>query len=235
VSADGVFSVHVPRDSIISCTTTTGQQKGVAPVWPPPRFPNLAFFLFFVLSLSWQMIVFHIGLAKLWTRSNTSKFHRLSLQSSLTAHYKQFPFPYTATFDQETVHKPARFFADNDGSFEVLPSLTQVRTRFYLAIHSCKTKVIHLPRQTGLGRTFSIRVPYKEGSTQQGGAMDCVRRGLAGTISPRPHRSIPCWATETSTRSLRLEQPTGRIIALWRRCRLCRRVLSMRGMTRFLW
>jgi hypothetical protein len=146
VSADGVFSVHVPRDSIISCTTTTGQQKGVAPVWPPPRFPNLAFFLFFVLSLSWQMIVFHIGLAKLWTRSNTSKFHRLSLQSSLTAHYKQFPFPYTATFDQETVHKPARFFADNDGSFEVLPSLTQVRTRFYLAIHSCKTKVIHLPR-----------------------------------------------------------------------------------------
>ena len=199
-----------------------------------PGFPTLAFFLFFVSSLSWQMIVFHIGLAKLWTRSNTSKFHRLSLQSSLTAHYKQFPFPYTATFDQETVHKPARFFADNDGSFEVLPSLTQVRTRFYLAIHSCKTKVIHLPRQAW-DEHFPYEYRIRKAQHNRVERLDCVRRGLAGTISRRPHRSIPCWATETSTRSLRLEQPTGRIIALWRRCRLCRRVLSMRGMTRFLW
>jgi hypothetical protein len=31
--------------------------------------------------------------------------------------------------------------------------------------------------KTGLGRTFSIRVPYKEGSTQQGGALGLRTQG----------------------------------------------------------
>ena len=75
VQADGIISVHVARDTIMSLTTTTGQHKGVA-------------------------------------------------SSSLTAQYKPFPFPYTTDFASDELHKPAKYLADNDGTFEILPSLT---------------------------------------------------------------------------------------------------------------
>ena len=74
VSKDGILSVDVPRDTMITLSTTGGQHKGVAP-------------------------------------------------SSLTAKYAPFPFPYSSNFDADEIHKPARYLADNDGSFEVLPAL----------------------------------------------------------------------------------------------------------------
>ena len=74
VWAGGALSVHLPRDTMITLSTTTGQSKGVAP-------------------------------------------------SSLTAQYAPFPFPHANNFDSDEVHKPAKYLADNEGSFEILPSL----------------------------------------------------------------------------------------------------------------
>ena len=74
VSAGGMLVVELPRDTMITLSTTTGQYKGVAP-------------------------------------------------SSLTAKYAPFPLPYNVNFDADEVNKPARFLADNEGSFEVLPAL----------------------------------------------------------------------------------------------------------------
>ena len=71
---DGVLSVEMPRDTMMTLSTTTGQKKGVA-------------------------------------------------ASSIAAKYEPFPFPYHSNFDNDTVHQPARFLADNDGSFEVLPAI----------------------------------------------------------------------------------------------------------------
>jgi hypothetical protein len=42
--------------------------------------------------------------------------------SSLSARYQPFPFPYSDDFDASAVHKPARYLADGEGSFEVLPA-----------------------------------------------------------------------------------------------------------------
>ena len=71
---DGILSVHLPRDTMLTLTTTTGQTKGVA-------------------------------------------------ASLISAKYEPFPFPYGTNFDNDTVFQPARFLADNDGSFEVLPAI----------------------------------------------------------------------------------------------------------------
>jgi hypothetical protein len=73
VNSDGVISIELPRDTMITLSTTGGQHKGVAP-------------------------------------------------SALTAKYRPFPIPYFNDFDSDAIHKPGKFLADNDGSFEVLPS-----------------------------------------------------------------------------------------------------------------
>ena len=66
----------------------------------------------------------HVERDTMMTLTTTTGQTRGVAPSSLTARYRPFPLPYATTFATDAVHKPARFFADNEGSFEVLASLT---------------------------------------------------------------------------------------------------------------
>lgn len=69
---NGVFKITVPRDTMLTLTTTTGQRKGVT-------------------------------------------------ASAAAARYTPFPLPYATEYETDVPPKPARFHADNEGAFEVLP------------------------------------------------------------------------------------------------------------------
>lgn len=69
---NATFSMVVPRDTMLTLTTTTGQRKGVA-------------------------------------------------ASVTKSQYRPFPLPYSTGYETDALFKPARFHADNEGTFEVLP------------------------------------------------------------------------------------------------------------------
>lgn len=70
------------------------------------------------------IISVHVARDTMMTLTTTTGQFKGIAPGSLTAHYEPFPFPFEADFDAGEVHKPAKYFADNEGSFETLPSLT---------------------------------------------------------------------------------------------------------------
>ena len=70
------------------------------------------------------IISIHVARDTMMTLTTTTGQHKGIAPGSLTAHYEPFPFPYESNFEAGEVHKPAKYFADNEGSFEILPSLT---------------------------------------------------------------------------------------------------------------